>query len=168
MSTSSTEIPLYAHKQVRAVAQWGKEVNVDEGLKDLLEIIWRRGWHTQYSCQGGLEPGSESEAGGQAQPSQFTVHMMFGVMPQPSDAHIIFTNAYSGFSFLDQSMKLLMATRTPDPDFDGIVDVSAPDNPWYAALMNLQVLPGIDGEVRHRAMVSWLHTITPKLVEVWS
>lgn len=38
-----------AHRQVTA----SNGVEVDEGIRDLLEALWRRGMVTDFSCQGG-------------------------------------------------------------------------------------------------------------------
>ena len=38
-----------AHREVTA----SKGIDVDEGIRDLLEALWSRGMVTEFSCQGG-------------------------------------------------------------------------------------------------------------------
>lgn len=40
------------HKQVKAKAPDGTKIEVDEGMRKLLEMLWKLGIETIYSCQG--------------------------------------------------------------------------------------------------------------------
>ena len=47
------------HLMVKAKPPWGEPVWVDEGIAALLKALWKHGYHTDFSCQGG-----ESQPGG--------------------------------------------------------------------------------------------------------
>lgn len=155
---TETDIPITAHKQVTVKTPWGEVTAVDEGLVTLLKALWDKGYFTQYSCQGGLAPGTESEAGGQAQPSQFTIPMFFGGTAHPSDAHIIFTHYENAASFMEESVRRL-SKPADEVEFED-------DCPEF--LMSMQACRPLDGDTGMRGDVWWYHELTPRLIEVWS
>lgn len=86
--------PNYAHRQVQA-----SRARVDEKMAPLLELLWARGYDTQFSCQGGLKAGHHSIAGGIASRSMFGSEL--------SDADIIFATYEDGARFLKETTTLL-------------------------------------------------------------
>lgn len=133
-------VPTYAHKQVKA-----SQARVDEELAPLLEALWSHGYNTQWSCAGGLEPGSYSQQGGLAMPTIF--------MGNPvSDAHIIFTTFEDGAAFLRSSCERM-----------GWGDIV-----WSEFMVLEAARPHPKKSTIVRANVMWASHLTKKLIEVWT
>jgi hypothetical protein len=140
---------------------------VDQGLAPLLELLWANGYDTQYSCEGGLEPGSRSQQGGMAQPSVFKEMIFDGTnfVPDPSpgvsDAHCIFASYEDGCAFLRYSCIRMGWPGTSDLDFY--------DDVLWCDMLILQAIPPLKGSgTQPRANVYWPSHLTKKLIEVWS
>src|SRR5687768_409339 len=80
------------HKQVKTVTKIAGQpqvVEVDEGMRELLPLLWSRGIETQYSCQGGA--------------------------PSDTKAYILFTNAVDSVDFF-RTTALLAAKQGHCPE----------------------------------------------------
>lgn len=149
-------IPRHHHVQVEA-----SRARVDQGMAPLLELLWETGYDTQFSCEGGVEPGLESRAGGCAQPTVFRDafytkdHGWTGDVLGLSDAMIIFTKVQDGVAFLRNSCVKMGWPKSYD-------------DPLWSDMMLMQVISPLKGSTEPRAVVYYASHLTKKLIEVWS
>jgi hypothetical protein len=143
-SEEEVVIPTYAHTQVKA-----SRARVDEELAPLLEALWKQGYNTQWSCAGGLEPGSYTQQGGLAMPT------IFGGNPI-SDAHLMFTTFQDGAAFLRNSCERM---GWPEDENDIL---------WSEFMVLEAACPYPRKSIVVRSNVIWAHHLTKKLIEVWT
>jgi hypothetical protein len=143
--------PKYSHTQVPANHPSGLTIHVDEGLKDLLEALWRQDFVTEWSCQGGLAQGTMSHQVGIAPASMFWPH---GVTTKAvrafSDASIVFAD-YDAAARFTKHTAVRLWTPEESPLWDIVLKPFSPypDNaPW-------------------RAEVLWQHQLTQRITEAW-
>lgn len=136
--------PANLHPQVQ-VDYHGRAIRVDEGIAELLQMVWRAGIKTSYSCQGGSEPGEISVAG-------VAGASMFG--RDASDADIVFPTFEDGVDFLHETVLLL----GPPTDFF---------SPLHYDDIVLKALPPLPNATTMRAKASWAHDLTPVITGAW-
>lgn len=95
-----------------------KGIPVDQGIAELVEMLWTIGFDTQFSCQGDTELFDPS-----------------GNLENNTDsAHIIFTNVEQGVKFAELSYGFLIYER--------------PDLPWAGLMTVEMALPLAVGGIR--------------------
>lgn len=145
------ETPKYSHTQVPASHPSGLTIHVDEGLKELLEALWRRDFVTEWSCQGGLVQGTMSYQAGIAPASIFWPH---GVTTKAvgafSDASIVFADYEAASRFVKETAKRSWTSE------EALWDIALKPFP-----------PTTEGALVWRAEVLWQHRLTERITEVW-
>lgn len=118
-------------------------VHVDRDIAPLLATLWRKGFRTMFSCQGG---GSHNKGG------------------PPMDAYILFETYHDAARFQRRSMELLI--RTVPAYFE--TRLTERENILCHARLRLEPMDPLDGSQNLRGSVHFRHEYLDLLTTVWS
>lgn len=133
------------HKQV-----WVGDVEVDEGIAELLKVIWLKGYHTLLSCQGGHTRDEDHD------------HSFIG------KSFIVFSNYNYAHLFHARTVKLLVDSV---PGYWGFTDpherIDSGAGVLYDTRLQLTAMDPYNTRTL-RGSVQWDHRATKLITKVWA